>query len=455
MSKFLVEQGDVVNAILALQKEQQMNKRPISPSPPNNKSEMNELGMTPNSRSSEGPPPKRRMTSQDTNQTESEPMMVLYQSPVHTPLQSIENERNDQNALNLFLLNPVVKDVDEVIELSWQVHRAQMQQSHIFDQFQNSKRNGTTSFDKVLASLHDHEHNAIKREIRASSGADDPKLVSLERSFSDIRHREITFKDVPSLHFILKREPSGGIPVPASRRTRNGTRHNALPLNNSGRASIKQENVEITTDFLKSLNFSTEDPCSIVLPRVLEKYNRNIGLDEYDLYIICDKDEHKILWYEQPLVSFQKLDKQGKKPMFMLRKRTPADFLQETEIYPQETGTTYQCLPQIATLSDFEQRLRQKAVNASQFYTHPASIAKKDFAFNPFAVLPNPHPEAVVKSNNPHFIEESCDVPDSNPWLEEGEDAEGIVTELLAKYTTLFKKNEDGKTETGIPEGVL
>jgi hypothetical protein len=63
-----------------------------------------------------------------------------------------------------------------------------------------------------------------------------------------------------------------------------------------------------------------EDPCYKVLPAALKKYNINAPWEQYALYIVYGDQERCLGMDEKPLILFKQLDKEGKKPMFMLRK---------------------------------------------------------------------------------------------------------------------------------------
>lgn len=63
-----------------------------------------------------------------------------------------------------------------------------------------------------------------------------------------------------------------------------------------------------------------EDPCYKVLPAALKKYNINAPWEQYALYIVYGDKERCLGMEEKPLILFKQLDKEGKKPMFMLRK---------------------------------------------------------------------------------------------------------------------------------------
>jgi hypothetical protein len=75
-----------------------------------------------------------------------------------------------------------------------------------------------------------------------------------------------------------------------------------------------------SVEIFKSFRVSMEDPCYKVLPAALKKYNINAPWEQYSLYIVYGDKERCLGMDEKPLILFKQLDKEGKKPMFMLRK---------------------------------------------------------------------------------------------------------------------------------------
>lgn len=75
-----------------------------------------------------------------------------------------------------------------------------------------------------------------------------------------------------------------------------------------------------SVEIFKSFRVSMEDPCYKVLPAALKKYNINAPWEQYALYIVYGDKERCLGMEEKPLILFKQLDKEGKKPMFMLRK---------------------------------------------------------------------------------------------------------------------------------------
>ena len=91
-------------------------------------------------------------------------------------------------------------------------------------------------------------------------------------------------------------------------------------------------------EIFKSFRVSIEDPCRVVLPVVshdqnlmdsyscsllaqaLKRYNITDDWRQYALYIVYGDQERCLGLEEKPLLLFKQLDKEGRKPMFMLRR---------------------------------------------------------------------------------------------------------------------------------------
>ena len=75
-----------------------------------------------------------------------------------------------------------------------------------------------------------------------------------------------------------------------------------------------------SVEIFKSFKVGLEDPCYKVLPAALHKYNIQADWRQYALYIVYGDQERCVGLEEKPLALFKVLDREGKKPMFMLRK---------------------------------------------------------------------------------------------------------------------------------------
>jgi len=74
-----------------------------------------------------------------------------------------------------------------------------------------------------------------------------------------------------------------------------------------------------SVEIFKSFRVSMEDPTSKVLPAALKKYNIKQPAEAYNLFVVYGDVERCLELDEKPLPLFKQLDKEGKKPMFMLR----------------------------------------------------------------------------------------------------------------------------------------
>jgi protein STE50 len=88
---------------------------------------------------------------------------------------------------------------------------------------------------------------------------------------------------------------------------------NTAPTSTSGSEAPQIE-------IFKSFKVTLEDPCWKVLPAALHKYNIHADWRQYALYIVYGDQERSVGLEEKPLALFKELDREGKKPMFMLRK---------------------------------------------------------------------------------------------------------------------------------------
>jgi hypothetical protein len=78
-----------------------------------------------------------------------------------------------------------------------------------------------------------------------------------------------------------------------------------------------------SVEIFKSFRVSFDDPCYKVLPAALKKYNIHSDSKNYALYIVYGDQERCLTMEEKPLILFKQLEKEGRKPMFMLRKIHP------------------------------------------------------------------------------------------------------------------------------------
>ena len=108
---------------------------------------------------------------------------------------------------------------------------------------------------------------------------------------------------------------SGQTPTPGRSRTNTARESDDSPQSGgSGAPSV---------EIFKSFRVSMDDPCHKVLPAALKKYNIQADWRQYALYIVYGDQERCLGLDEKPLILFKQLDKEGRKPMFMLRRHAP------------------------------------------------------------------------------------------------------------------------------------
>lgn len=104
--------------------------------------------------------------------------------------------------------------------------------------------------------------------------------------------------------------------------------HNSMvpqPLSSSSTPAATPGNEAPSVEIFKSFRVGLEDPCWKVLPAALRKYNIQADWRAYALYIVHGDQERTVGLEEKPLSLFKDLEREGKKPMFMLRKLAGGD----------------------------------------------------------------------------------------------------------------------------------
>lgn len=141
----------------------------------------------------------------------------------------------------------------------------------------------------------------------------------------------------------------GATPAP-SHRDRDRDRDREPPLSggrNAETASIapstagtaRGESSNPQVEIFKSFRVSIDDPCHKVLPVALKKYNITADWRQYALYIVHGDQERCLGLNERPLILFKQLDREGRKPMFMLRKHAAPVEGHSSTINPGGTGS--------------------------------------------------------------------------------------------------------------------
>ena len=168
----------------------------------------------------------------------------------------------------------------------------------------------------------------------------------------------------------------------------------------------------------KSFRVSMEEPVTKILPAAVKKYNLSGEPSEYALYIVYEDKELCLGRQDKPMLLFKQLDKEGRKPTFMLRRHSAPD---DQELKTITTaGSTRQ-----PYFNDFGEEY---------------SI-QEDSAFGLMD-------EEYSDDEDNEATTEKEDIKEMDPETERK-----IVDGLLGKYTTLF--DYPGWSSIQLPGGVL
>lgn len=194
------------------------------------------------------------------------------------------------------------RPVADQMDLSGAAERAVMSSSHL------AAMNGSVSTSSAHPSPHMPSPTSPQTylggaPLSSRSYRSDTAPTSIRTTLNDLEHGTYATRDK-------------GTPAPQGppRRARD------TPVPDTPTPGGNGASVEI----FKSFRVSMEDPCYKVLPAALRKYQINAPWDQYALYIVYGDQERCLGMEEKPLILFKQLDKEGKKPMFMLRKTTNA-----------------------------------------------------------------------------------------------------------------------------------
>ncbi|KAI4250935.1 MAG: hypothetical protein L6R42_008562 [Xanthoria sp. 1 TBL-2021] len=172
---------------------------------------------------------------------------------VITPTEStVGKDAEGIHNLTFFLMKPIIKDLGEVIQLSWKVHNLQMQQTKIRNQVIENEKDGLPLVHEVCQGLYAHEHAALEGLISRASAGSNVSLQSLKRIYIDMKHRDILFKGVPGLEFVLERTVQQ--PVPQTSLSMEAQAAASAPLQPSGSAYGKKVRLE---EFLNDTNIGS------------------------------------------------------------------------------------------------------------------------------------------------------------------------------------------------------
>lgn len=122
-------------------------------------------------------------------------------SPLSNSDSEIQNHPSTE--LQLFFLKPQVIDFSDKIELHWSMQDANMQQFAIHEYMAKNEKDGLPSVIDMLHQLHTYEQTMVDSE---TSKVDGGSVLSLKRTKTDIPCRDMLFKAVPGLQFVIQRQ---------------------------------------------------------------------------------------------------------------------------------------------------------------------------------------------------------------------------------------------------------
>ncbi|KAL8726704.1 MAG: hypothetical protein Q9166_006572 [cf. Caloplaca sp. 2 TL-2023] len=153
-------------------------------------------------------PPPNMPPAESTSPRSSKSLSTKSECDISTKSSSSESLRGGgmctpaEPTLDFYLMKPFIKDLVDVIQLSWQVRKIQMQQAGIQKQIEKNEQESNPPVHEVYKDMYTHEHAALENEI--SKAGSDVSLLSLKRIHVDLTHREILFKGIPGLQFVLE-----------------------------------------------------------------------------------------------------------------------------------------------------------------------------------------------------------------------------------------------------------
>jgi hypothetical protein len=116
---------------------------------------------------------------------------------------------------------------------------------------------------------------------------------------------------------------------------------------------IHAETYEISTSVVeprvcRSFRVGLEDSCRTITPAVLWTHNIKEDWRDYLLYLVYKDGKRLIRLEEKPLLLFKELDKAGKQPVFMLRRKSGGLFDKRAEASVVQPGSD-EGLPEVAS----------------------------------------------------------------------------------------------------------
>ena len=133
-----------------------------------------------------------------TSPTRTDRMSILDSSDEDSEIQT-----KNHTYLQLFLLEPVLRDFLDKIELHRSMRSTHMDQMATRKHMAKDEKEGLPSVLEMLRHLHAYEQSMV--DSLTSKGSEGSVLY-LKRTKTDIRLRDIIFKAVPGLHLVVQRD---------------------------------------------------------------------------------------------------------------------------------------------------------------------------------------------------------------------------------------------------------
>jgi hypothetical protein len=196
-------------------------------------------------------------------------------------------------------------------------------------------------------------------------------------------------------------------------------------------------------DIFESWRISANDTTEIILPAALKKYGIDAPWQNFCLWLICDDTEIQFGMAEKPLVLFKQLRKDGKNPMFMLRRNEPPVDLNPRRAPPRRpTNTRLGIDKPLPWLPNNPERSISENEFLSNLRSNPPHSASSDDL--------NGHDE--VKRQHDIQLDETENQPDSDPYPENLDNHGVTVAEdLYTDSSPPSVSDPEGEIQTSSP----
>lgn len=185
-----------------------------------------------------------------------------------------ESRTNHKTELQLFLLKPIVYDLFDRIELRWSVQNTNMGPHAIRTHMAENEKSNPPSVVEVLQQLHTYEQKVVHSETMKDSGG---SVLSVKRTTADIQSRDMLFKSVPGLQFVVERRlrPQGDW-ISRIRKRRQMRSIKALSLNRFPRYEAHYSRM------LPTLAPSKDESTGELMKPPIEALGRAVGVPQLD-----------------------------------------------------------------------------------------------------------------------------------------------------------------------------